>query len=108
MPAPSRRKSRFSGKNRLKRVRLTCSWSASTWAKSVEDAGQSAHQLSEGEDAGALEKEVALLREEQAEAGQVDLLLVSLDLGESVRQEASRVIPGVIPYLRSAPVSTLY
>ena len=30
MPAPSRKKPRFSGKKRLKRVRLTCSWSAST------------------------------------------------------------------------------
>ncbi len=34
-PAFSRKKSRFSGKNRLKRVRLICCSSASTWAKSV-------------------------------------------------------------------------
>src|SRR4029079_3294529 len=32
---PSRKKSRFSGKNRLKRVRFTCCSSISTWAKSV-------------------------------------------------------------------------
>ncbi len=35
MPAFSRKNSRFSGKNRLKRVRSICSSSASTWAKSV-------------------------------------------------------------------------
>jgi hypothetical protein len=35
MPWFSRKNSRFSGKNRLKRVRSTCSSSASTWAKSV-------------------------------------------------------------------------
>ena len=35
VPWFSRKKSRFSGKNRLKRVRLTCCWSASTCAKSV-------------------------------------------------------------------------
>ena len=35
VPAPSRKKSRFSGKNRLKRVRFTCCSSTSTWAKSV-------------------------------------------------------------------------
>ena len=34
-PAFSRKKSRFSGKKRLKRVRLTCCSSTSTWAKSV-------------------------------------------------------------------------
>ena len=32
------------------------------------------------EDAGVLEEEVALLGEQQVEAGQVDLLLVGLDL----------------------------
>jgi hypothetical protein len=31
----SRKKSRFSGKNRLKRVRLICCWSTSTCEKSV-------------------------------------------------------------------------
>ena len=35
MPWPSRKNSRFSGKNRVKRVRLTCCSSSSTWAKSV-------------------------------------------------------------------------
>ena len=35
VPAPSRKKSRFSGKNRLKRVRFTCCSSTSTCAKSV-------------------------------------------------------------------------
>ena len=35
VPEFSRKKSRFSGKNRLNRVRLTCCWSASTCAKSV-------------------------------------------------------------------------
>ena len=35
MPEFSRKKSRFSGKNRLKRVRFTCCWSTSTCAKSV-------------------------------------------------------------------------
>ena len=35
MPAPSVKNWRFSGKKRLKRLRLTTSWSASTWAKSV-------------------------------------------------------------------------
>ena len=35
MPAFSRKKSRFSGKKSAKRVRLTCSSSTSTWAKSV-------------------------------------------------------------------------
>ena len=35
MPAFSRKNSRFSGKKREKRVRLTCCWSTSTWAKSV-------------------------------------------------------------------------
>ena len=35
MPRLSRKKSRFSGKKRLKRVRLTCCWSTSTCAKSV-------------------------------------------------------------------------
>ena len=34
-PGPSRKKSRFSGKNRLKRVRFTCCSSTSTCAKSV-------------------------------------------------------------------------
>ena len=36
----------------------------------------------EVEDALALEKELALLREEEAESGEVDLLLVVLDLSE--------------------------
>ena len=35
MPRPSRKNSRFSGKNRLNRVRFTCCSSTSTWAKSV-------------------------------------------------------------------------
>ena len=35
VPCPSRKNSRFSGKKRLKRVRLICCASASTWAKSV-------------------------------------------------------------------------
>ena len=35
VPCPSRKKSRFSGKNRLKRVRFTCCSSTSTCAKSV-------------------------------------------------------------------------
>ena len=35
MPWPSMKKSRFSGKNRLKRVRLICWRSSSTCAKSV-------------------------------------------------------------------------
>ena len=35
IPCPSRKNSRFSGKKRLKRVRLICWASASTWAKSV-------------------------------------------------------------------------
>ena len=35
MPEFSRKKSRFSGKNRLNRVRLICCSSASTWEKSV-------------------------------------------------------------------------
>ena len=35
VPSFSRKKSRFSGKKRLKRSRLTCSWSTSTWLKSV-------------------------------------------------------------------------
>ncbi len=35
VPWFSRKNSRFSGKKRLKRVRLTCCWSASTCAKSV-------------------------------------------------------------------------
>src|SRR6185436_2862265 len=34
-PAPSRKNSRFSGNDRLKRVRFTCASSASTCAKSV-------------------------------------------------------------------------
>ncbi len=35
MPRPSRKNSRFSGKNRLNRVRFTCCSSTSTCAKSV-------------------------------------------------------------------------
>jgi len=35
IPRPSRKKSRFSGKNRLNRVRFTCCSSISTCAKSV-------------------------------------------------------------------------
>ena len=35
MPCPSRKNSRFSGKKRPNRVRLTCCSSTSTWAKSV-------------------------------------------------------------------------
>jgi hypothetical protein len=35
MPRLSRKNSRFSGKERLKRVRFTCCSSTSTWAKSV-------------------------------------------------------------------------
>ena len=35
MPRPSRKNSRFSGKNSLNRVRFTCCSSTSTWAKSV-------------------------------------------------------------------------
>ena len=34
-PAFSRKKGRFSGKNRLNRSRFICCWSTSTWAKSV-------------------------------------------------------------------------
>jgi hypothetical protein len=37
VPAFSRKKSRFSGKNREKRVRFTRSWSTSTWEKSVRN-----------------------------------------------------------------------
>ena len=35
VPAFSRKNGRFSGKNRSKRLRLICSSSTSTWAKSV-------------------------------------------------------------------------
>jgi hypothetical protein len=49
----------------------------------------------EVEDAAALEEEVALLREEQAEARQVDLLLVDLDLREvGVDGEVGRQVGG--------------
>ena len=63
------------------------------------------------EDAAPLEKELALLGEEQAEAGQVDLLLVDLDLGkvgvvrevrgEVPRERVLRVNAG-IPVTRAA------
>src|SRR4029453_6838146 len=54
-------------------------------------------------DAGVLEKEVTLLRKEQAEARQVDLLLVGFDLrevgvdGEIPRQPAGDAVLGVEP-----------
>ena len=41
MPAFSRKNGRFSGKNRSKRVRLICSSSTSTWAKSVLNVASS-------------------------------------------------------------------
>jgi hypothetical protein len=45
MSRPSRKKSRFSGKEISKRVRFTCCSSASTWAKSVLTV-KSANRLS--------------------------------------------------------------
>jgi hypothetical protein len=41
VPEFSRKKSRFSGKKRLNRVRFTCCWSASTCAKSVRNVASS-------------------------------------------------------------------
>jgi len=50
------------------------------------------------EDAGVLQEELALLGEEEGEAGEVDLLLVGLDLGEvgverEIEREAARDPP---------------